>query len=591
VVVAAALGLIFGANSASATVSARFSSAFPMGQGTLRVESDGGDAITLACSDGFVVVNGRAPDTGPVACSRANTIEVVGGPGDNVITVSGSLPAGTYGVFRGTSGSTSIEAGSGDDVVIGPTSGFARLEGGAGDDVLEGRALDRYVFGSSDTPELDTIVETQNPACNPSFFESNQHGLSYWTVPWDAADFTSLPATDPITLDAASPGGIFAVHRNRTIRLERSGYVAVEAVAGGAGNDVLSGACLTLGGAGDDRLAGGKEGDLLLGGPGDDMLDGRAGIDTLDGGSGDDRLAGGSGADALAGRQGNDASAGGAGSDVYLFEAASGVEAELVTEGRTAGVDVLSFTLPTEVAVDADLGARGRVVASARGLTVRTRPGDARLLEGVIGSAGADRMEGNDGPNHFWSGGGSDRVAGGRGNDVYHVDWAASMPYGAYGFWDVWRGPFERGSFVQRSPGDPETELPLGSVLRVAERPRQGIDTLDLAESWFSSPGVASRLDGHVRGARVDLSAHRQIMRTRWVRVVAAQPGTAANLERVRGTTARDVLIGNAAANELEGRHSRDLVVGRGGRDTCITYRREDVLRDCERVRPRDPDE
>jgi Ca2+-binding RTX toxin-like protein len=585
------LVLIFGANSASAMVSARFSSAFPMGQGTLRVESDGGDAITLACSDGFVVVNGRSPDTGPVACSRANTIEVAGGPGDNVITVSGSLPAGTFGVFRGTSGSTSIEAGSGDDVVIGPTSGFARLEGGAGDDVLEGRALDRYVFGSSETPELDTIVETQNPSCKPSFFESNQHGLSYWTVPWDAADFTSLPVTDPVTVDAASPGGIFALHRNRTIRLERSGFIALEAVSGGAGDDVLSGACMTVGGAGDDRLAGGREGDLLLGGPGADVLEGLAGPDTLDGGPGNDELRGGLGPDALAGREGNDTSAGGAGGDVYLFEAASGLEAEHLTEGPAAGVDVLSFALPAETSVTADLGTRGQVVATAAGLTVQTPAGGARQVEGVIGGAGPDRMKGNGGANHFWSGGGIDRVAGGRGNDVYHVDWAASMPYGAYGFWDpVWSGPFPRGTFVRRMLHGSDSDTPIASQLRLTEERRGGIDTLDLAESWFSSPAIASRLDGHIRGARVDLSARQHIMRTRWVRVMASQPGVAANLEHARGTSERDVLIGNAAANELEGRHSRDLLVGRGGRDRCLTYRREDVLRGCELVRARDPD-
>jgi len=590
-VVAAAVGCsLVTASSSSATVSARFSSPFPMGQGTLRVESDGSDAIAISCSGGFLAVNGGAPDTGPVSCSRVNSIDVQGGPGNNAITISGTLPARTQGVERGASGSTSIRAGSGDDVVIGPTSGFAHLEGGSGDDVLEGRAFDRYIFGSSESPELDTIVEAGRTDCNPSFFASNQHGLSYWTVPWDAADFGALPASDPVNVDAASPGGIFAMHRNRTIRLERPGSVAIEAVAGGAGNDVLAGACMTVGGPGDDRLAGGEDGDLLLGGSGDDLLQGGAGIDTIDGGAGEDVLQGGPGSDALAGREGDDVSAGGSGGDVYLFESSGRAEAEVVTEGRTAGIDVLSFALPPQGPVAVNLGARGRVVAVAPGLTVRTTAGGSRLLEGVIGGGGSDRMQGSSGANHFWSGGGSDLVAGGRGNDVYHVDWAASMPYGAYGFWDVWRGPFERGEFVRRPLSDADRETPLASELRVSERRSGGVDTLDLAESLFSSPAISSRVEGHVHGARVDLSARSRIMRTEWVSVVAASHGAAANLERVRGSSGRDVIIGNAAANELEGRYSRDIVVGRGGRDTCITYRREDVLRGCERVRPRDPD-
>jgi Ca2+-binding RTX toxin-like protein len=592
VVLASAVGLALAtAEPSPAAVTARFSSAFPMGQGTLRVASDTSDAITLTCSDGFVVVNGDAPDTGPVRCSLANAIQVIGGPGDNVIAVSGSLPAGTFGVFRGASGLTSIQGGAGDDVVIGPTNGFARLEGGPGDDVLEGRTLDRYLFGPAETPELDTIVESPQTSCSPSFFDSNQPGLTYWTVPWDAADFTELAASDPVTLAAASPAGIFAIHRNRTIRLDRPGSVSIEAVAGGAGNDILAGACMTLGGPGDDRLAGSREGDLILGGPGNDELEGRDGPDTLNGGSGEDRLHGGQGDDALAGMHGNDSSFGGAGGDIYLFEPTGGSEAERVTEERTSGVDVLSFALPADSSMTASLGARGDVVASARGLIVRTEAGGAAQIEGVIGGAGPDRLIGSAGANHFWSGGGIDLVAGGPGNDTYHVDWAASMPYGAYGFWEEpWGGPFDRGVQPRRSLYDQESETPRASVLRLAEPRAGGIDALDLAESWMVSPGSASRLQGHLRGARVDLSAARQIMRTRWIQVVAARQRAGANLERVRGTSYQDVLIGNSAANVLEGRHSRDLVIGRGGSDTCLTYRREDVLRGCEHVRPRDPD-
>jgi Ca2+-binding RTX toxin-like protein len=224
-------------------------------------------------------------------------------------------------------------------------------------------------------------------------------------------------------------------------------------------------------------------------------------------------------------------------------------------------------------------------------LTVRTDSGEASRFEGIIGGAGSDRLLGSSTGNHFWSGGGDDFAAGGRGDDVYHIDWVADMPRGAYGYMEEpWGGPFDRGVPPTRFSADQESGTPFRSRLRLLERRNAGVDTVDLAEGSMSSPGAWVRLEGHVRGARVDLSASRLIMRTRWVEVVAAQRGVAANLERVRGSADRDVLIGNAAANVLEGRHGRDLVSARGGTDTCLTYRREDRLRGCERIRPRDPD-
>lgn len=69
------------------------------------------------------------------------------------------------------------------------------------------------------------------------------------------------------------------------------------------------------GGAGNDELIGGGNGDSLTGNSGNDRLVGRAGGDSLMGGEGDDRLVGGSGNDLLRGGPGNDELIGGSGAN------------------------------------------------------------------------------------------------------------------------------------------------------------------------------------------------------------------------------------------------------------------------------------
>jgi hypothetical protein len=67
----------------------------------------------------------------------------------------------------------------------------------------------------------------------------------------------------------------------------------VEGLAGGSGNDVLTGWTGTnviSGGGGDDILNGEQGDDTLDGGPGSDQLTGGAGLDIIDGGAGNDAL-------------------------------------------------------------------------------------------------------------------------------------------------------------------------------------------------------------------------------------------------------------------------------------------------------------
>jgi Ca2+-binding RTX toxin-like protein len=564
-------------------------------QGTLRVESDAADTIVVSCIAGHVEVNGAPPDTGPLECSRANRIDAFGGPGDNRIDLRAIAPAQLFGTFRGIAAFATIDGRSGDDVIVGPIGGLVKLTGGAGSDWLQGQAdaIDTYLFGPADAPERDTIVEPASSDCDPSYIETNQPGLSYWTVPWDAIDFGALAADDPLIYDERAPDGVLASHRNRIVLSARprpGPLVTIEAVRAGPGDDRLTSYCWAIGGAGNDSVgAAGSDGALLLGGLGDDRLTGGPGPDRLAGAAGVDDIDGGPGADSLTGAGGNDRLRGGQDGDMYLFGASDGSQADVVGEASGPGVDVLSFDFGGGAPVVADLSTRSPQVARARGFQLRAEPGTTRFFEGLIGTKGNDRLTGHDGSNHFWSGGGTDLVAGGRGNDVYHVDWTASMPYAAYDWGEVWDGPFDEAAPAGRSVWTIRDTR--RSVLRILEPPRGGFDTVDVAERWVSSSGGGSRLEGQVTsGLRIDLTAPLWMVKARRVGALSAQRGGSRRLEGIRGTLYGDRLIGNAASNVLEGRQGRDRVFGKSGKDVCLTAKDGDYIRGCERTRRADPD-
>ncbi|MEB2328388.1 MAG: type I secretion C-terminal target domain-containing protein, partial [Pseudomonas sp.] len=149
-------------------------------------------------------------------------------------------------------------------------------------------------------------------------------------------------------------------------------YTGIEGLAGGAGDDVLTGNTL------DNYLAGGAGSDTLVGGEGDDVLDGGIGADILQGGIGDDVLIGGAGADALEG---------GSGMDIADYSA-----------------DGVGIT------VDLESGAPG-----IGGLAA----GDTYLdMEGVIGGSGDDLLAGDTQDNYLDGGLGDDVLSGGGGDDV-----------------------------------------------------------------------------------------------------------------------------------------------------------------------------
>ncbi len=236
------------------------------------------------------------------------------------------------------------------------------------------------------------------------------------------------------------------------------------AVPSFADDDFCHGAAATIVGTdGDDVLLGTAGDDVIVGLGGDDVLRGRGGDDTLCGGPGDDLLAGGAGGDVIAG---------GAGVDTVSFAGAPGpVQVDLVDGVARGGfgVNLLESvenvigtagddTLLGDAGDNALYGGPGDDLLSGRegddllsggvgldlagyedaaeGVVVVLREGRAQSasdtdqlssVEGAIGSAFGDYLEGNGRGNHFDGGpgddvlrgmGGPDSLVGGSGTDV-----------------------------------------------------------------------------------------------------------------------------------------------------------------------------
>jgi Ca2+-binding RTX toxin-like protein len=220
---------------------------------------------------------------------------------------------------------------------------------------------------------------------------------------------------------------------------------------GGDGNDVLSGGVQLDGGAGDDVLTGATglgagRGVEISGGDGNDIIRGTIGADILDGGAGSDQvvyasstqgvtvnlllgigtggdaqgdvltgienvvgsthgdsLTGSAAGDILYGLAGNDILVGGAGADI-LF---GGAGADQLDGG--SGIDT-AYYIGSVAGVHIDLGAHTASGGDAAGDTLTG-------IEQVYGSDAADTLTGDAGANRLWGAGGDDVLTGGGGRD------------------------------------------------------------------------------------------------------------------------------------------------------------------------------
>jgi len=315
-----------------------------------------------------------------------------------------------------------VQAGSGDDTIIGNEANNT-LWGNAGNDTLSGGAgTDTLIGGTgNDTYIVDDLADVVTEGVNAGT-DLIQTTLSSYAL-------TNIANVENLTFSGT---GAFS----------GTGNSLANNITGGAGNDTLQG------GAGDDTLNGGAGNDTLIGGVGSDWMVGgngndlyvvddnfdfvleyaNAGTDTVQTAlssywlSGDveiltytgsssftgtgnalaNTITGGAGNDVLNGGFGADSLIGGVGNDAYVVDNVGDVVVENAAEGTdTVWTNLSAYTLGAN-AENLTYFGTGAFTGTGNG-----------LANTITGGAGNDVLNG---------GFGADSLIGGVGNDAYVVD-------------------------------------------------------------------------------------------------------------------------------------------------------------------------
>jgi len=460
--------------------------------------------------------------------------------------------------LQGGSGSDRLYGGAGDDFLYG-SAGSDLLNGQAGDDgMFGGTGNDRYYVNSLGDTVTENAGEGSDTVYSSIVYTLGANLENLRLIGGGAIDGTGNELNNVLVGNAAANvlsglagsdslnggggadtliGGI----GNDRYYVNEAGDTVVENP--GEGNDrVYSQIDYTLpanvenltltGSAGingtgntlDNQITGNKAANVLSGLAGDDSLNGAAGADTLIGGDGNDYLNGGSGADAMIG---------GAGDDTYVVDTLS----DLVTEDAAAGTDRiltrLSYVLGTNLE---NLTLTGRAEVDGTGNemdnVLQGNTGANRLFgqagdDVLTGSTGDDRLYGQVGDDRLYGQGGSDRLYGGSGDDYLNGGGGADRMIGGSG----------DDSYVVNSALDVVSEGVGGGFDAVLSS-----ITYRLASNFENLTLIGSHsIDG-------------------------------------TGTGAANVIVGNTAANQLNGRGGNDTIDGGAGNDVLYGAGGKDTL-------------
>lgn len=293
-------------------------------------------------------------------------------------------------------------------------------------------------------------------------------------------------------------------------------YDGVEFIRGSDWNDSFVGTSIAT-----VAFYGGKGNDGARGDTKDDYFYGEDGNDALSGYFGDDRLFGGRGSDSLHGQGGRDWLYGGDDGDIlrgnedndYLF----GENGDDILVGG-AGADAL---VGGEGALDMALydGEDGKRVivnlTTGQGAEGQAAGDTYDGIENVAGTGFNDILTGQGGVNSLFGRGGNDSLEGvGGDDDLYGGAGADTLDGGSGNDWAIY-------SDAKASPVDPPPAFPFSGV------------RINLATNQNSGD--------------------------------EAQGDQLFSIENIRGSSFNDLLIGNEAANILEGRDGNDWLYGGGG--------------------------
>lgn len=335
-------------------------SSFNATTGALMVTSDRSDVIRVGATgrSPFVRVNGQTvvSQSQPVLAANVTRLEVNGGPGRDVIDLSGitssAFPHLSAAAFR-----IIVRAGSGNDVITGsPLSDL--LSGGIGDDFLVGGDGNDSLAGDDGR---DTVW---GEAGHDTLRGGNQRdqldgGTGNDQVFGDLDNDIARGGHGDDTVDGGNGTDLLYGDRGNDSMLggdgndRLEGYEGNDTQDGGAGTDVIfggNGRDLLRGGADNDSLSGQADDDILCGGTGKDTLLGGDGNDGLAGQAGNDRLNGGYGRDTLLGGDGDDCLQGGGGRDLLLGEANNdSLDGQTDPDTLAGGSGLNRFFDPTEI--------------------------------------------------------------------------------------------------------------------------------------------------------------------------------------------------------------------------------------------------
>jgi Ca2+-binding RTX toxin-like protein len=371
--------------------------------------------------------------------------------------------------------------GQGNDSITGNSLNNI-LVGGMGNDTLAGDIGNDFYFIDADVDfGTDTIIETTTGGV-------------------DTLDFRDSTIAVKVNLGATTTQSI-AAGVQLTVPI-----ISIENIAGGTGNDTLTGNNLN---------------------------------NSLNSGTGNDHLNGGEGNDILTGGSGNDICTGGNGDDVYIIDADIHLGTDTINETTTGGIDTLDFQ-SSSTAINLNLSATlTQAVAAGVNLTI-----PLTNLENAYGGTGNDLIAGNSLNNTLTSGNGNDNLGGAIGNDFLDGGNGNDNLTGGVGN-DTLNGGIGDDIYIIDADVDLGTDV-------INEITVGGSDTIDFRSS----------------SAAINVNLGTTTIQT--VATGVRLTASVVSLENVYGGSGADNLSGNGLHNNLIGGVGNDILFGGAGNDRFI---------------------
>ena len=533
------------------------------------------------------------------------------------LDVAALLPA------AGAVTSVSVEAGDGNDSVIGH-AGSNFIRGGAGNDAISGGGgSDTAAFSlpagtvgtlSFSTVGAQTTIRLTDGATTTDIFLLTKNGAN-WTV-------EDLRPGSPLgidTLDGTVEGASFQIDSGTAAPPVQTLYLnlAPQGFANGAGGFIQGGlGADTIAASTFFPLAGNADSISIDGGFGNDVITGHAGTNIITGGGGNDALSGQGGNDTAAfmlplGTAGTLSSvttgtitlvkltAGATTSDVFrITQTASGWTVEDLRSGSPLGTDTLDQTIES-ISITVD-GGSGQPAAQSLFLSLAPQffpNGTGGFVQGGIGAdsiavatlvpaagandsirvnggTGDDVITGHAGANSIEGGGGNDVINGGGGRDVAQY----ALPTGTSGFIGSVR---DDNNVVRLTLNDNGSVSDLFSIVRNGNgtwtvtdlRPGAplGVDTLgaDVEQISVFVPSSPAAITINLVPLTETANGITSIFGSIEPDVLTASGSTNSQIN-LFGNLGNDTLTGHGGQNYLSGSVGNDILDGAGGDDTLV---------------------